>query len=78
MQIRLAGIAGDLADFENTEGLEWLDGSGHGHIEAAIFVLFGFSFYMLHNNIQVHVTDLSQTARGAACRNPDGTWNPIS
>ena len=34
--------------------------------QALVFVLFGFSFYMLHNNIQVHVTDLSQTARGAA------------
>ena len=40
-------------------GLTW-------YIQAAVFVLFGLSFYMLHNNIQVHVTDLSQTARGAA------------
>jgi len=36
------------------------------YVQAAVFVLFGLSFYMLHNNIQVHVTDLSQTARGAA------------
>jgi predicted MFS family arabinose efflux permease len=36
------------------------------YIQAAVFVLFGLGFYMLHNNIQVHVTDLSQTARGAA------------
>jgi predicted MFS family arabinose efflux permease len=36
------------------------------YIQAAVFVLFGLSFYMLHNSIQVHVTDLSQTARGAA------------
>lgn len=34
--------------------------------QAAVFVLFGLGFYMLHNNIQVHVTDLSQTARGTA------------
>ena len=31
-----------------------------------MFVLFGIGFYMLHNCIQVHVTDLTQTARGAA------------
>jgi predicted MFS family arabinose efflux permease len=36
------------------------------YIQAAVFVLFGLGFYMLHNNIQVHVTDLSQTARGTA------------
>jgi predicted MFS family arabinose efflux permease len=36
------------------------------YAQAAVFVLFGLGFYMLHNNIQVHVTDLSQTARGAA------------
>jgi predicted MFS family arabinose efflux permease len=36
------------------------------YIQAVVFVLFGLSFYMLHNNIQVHVTDLSQTARGTA------------
>ena len=28
--------------------------------------LFGCGFYLLHGCIQVHVTDLSQTARGAA------------
>jgi MFS transporter, DHA1 family, inner membrane transport protein len=33
---------------------------------AAVFFLFGIGFYMLHNCIQVHVTDLSQTARGTA------------
>ena len=36
------------------------------YIQAAVFVLFGLGFYMLHNCIQVHVTDLTQTARGAA------------
>src|SRR5579862_138839 len=36
------------------------------YIQAAVFVLFGLGFYMLHNCIQVHVTDLSQTARGTA------------
>jgi len=34
--------------------------------QIAIYGLFGFSFYLLHSCIQVHVTDLSQTARGAA------------
>jgi MFS transporter, DHA1 family, inner membrane transport protein len=32
----------------------------------AVFLLFGVGFYSLHNCIQVHVTDLSQTARGSA------------
>jgi predicted MFS family arabinose efflux permease len=36
------------------------------YIEAVVFLLFGIGFYMLHNCIQVHVTDLTQTARGAA------------
>jgi predicted MFS family arabinose efflux permease len=31
-----------------------------------IFALLGFGFYLLHSCIQVHVTDLSETARGAA------------
>ncbi len=31
-----------------------------------VFLLFGIGFYMLHNCIQVHVTDLTQTARGTA------------
>jgi predicted MFS family arabinose efflux permease len=36
------------------------------YVQAAVFMLFGLGFYMLHNCIQVHVTDLTQTARGAA------------
>ncbi len=34
--------------------------------QIALYSLFGFGFYLLHSCIQVHVTDLSQTARGAA------------
>ena len=34
--------------------------------QIAIYALFGFGFYLLHSCIQVHVTELSQTARGAA------------
>jgi predicted MFS family arabinose efflux permease len=34
--------------------------------QVAIYGLFGFGFYLMHGCIQVHVTDLSQTARGAA------------
>ncbi len=34
--------------------------------QIAVFGAFGFGFYLLHSCIQVHVTDLSQTARGAA------------
>jgi predicted MFS family arabinose efflux permease len=36
------------------------------YLQVPVFLLFGIGFYMLHNCIQVHVTDLSQTARGAA------------
>ncbi len=36
------------------------------YVQVAIYVGFGFGFYLLHGSIQVHVTDLSQTARGAA------------
>ncbi len=59
-QLMLTGTAGvAIAFILLALGVAW-------YIEAAVFVLFGLSFYMLHNNIQVHVTDLSQTARGAA------------
>ena len=34
--------------------------------QIAIYAMFGYGFYLLHGCIQVHVTDLSQTARGAA------------
>lgn len=34
--------------------------------QIAVYGLFGMGFYLLHSCIQVHVTDLSQTARGAA------------
>lgn len=34
--------------------------------QIAIYAVFGFGFYVLHGSIQVHVTELSQTARGAA------------
>jgi predicted MFS family arabinose efflux permease len=36
------------------------------YVQASIFVVFGFGFYMLHGCIQLHVTELSHTARGAA------------
>jgi predicted MFS family arabinose efflux permease len=34
--------------------------------QVAVFAAFGLGFYLLHSCIQVHVTDLSHTARGAA------------
>ena len=34
--------------------------------QIAIFLCFGIGFYLLHGCIQLHVTDLSHTARGAA------------
>jgi predicted MFS family arabinose efflux permease len=35
-------------------------------VQIGLFTMFGVGFYLLHSCIQVHVTDLSQTARGAA------------
>jgi predicted MFS family arabinose efflux permease len=59
-QLMLTGAAGAAISFVLVAfGFAW-------YIQAIVFVLFGLSFYMLHNNIQLHVTDLSQTARGAA------------
>ncbi len=34
--------------------------------QVAVFLFFGVGFYLLHGCIQLHVTDLSHTARGAA------------
>jgi predicted MFS family arabinose efflux permease len=34
--------------------------------QVAIYAMLGLGFYLLHGSIQVHVTELSQTARGAA------------
>jgi predicted MFS family arabinose efflux permease len=34
--------------------------------QVGIYAAFGLGFYLLHGCIQLHVTDLSQTARGAA------------
>ena len=36
------------------------------YAQAGVFFLLGFGFYLLHGSIQVHVTELSQTARGTA------------
>jgi predicted MFS family arabinose efflux permease len=36
------------------------------YVQTAVFALFGFGFYLLHGSIQVHVTELSSTARGVA------------
>ncbi len=36
------------------------------YVLVAIFVGFGIGFYMLHTCIQLHVTELTQTARGTA------------
>jgi predicted MFS family arabinose efflux permease len=36
------------------------------YMQATVFALFGFGFYLLHGSIQVHVTELSPTARGVA------------
>ena len=36
------------------------------YIQVGIFSMLGFGFYLLHGSIQVHVTELSATARGSA------------
>ena len=36
------------------------------YVQIGIFGVLGFGFYLLHGCIQVHVTELSQTARGSA------------
>jgi predicted MFS family arabinose efflux permease len=36
------------------------------YAQIVIFAVLGFGFYLLHGSIQVHVTELSPTARGAA------------
>ena len=36
------------------------------YVLAAVFVVFGIGFYMLHTCIQLHATELTQTARGTA------------
>src|SRR5438067_373602 len=36
------------------------------YLQAPVFAVFGFGFYLLHGSIQVHVTELSPTARGLA------------
>lgn len=36
------------------------------YVFAAVFVVFGVGFYMIHQCIQLHATELTQTARGAA------------
>jgi predicted MFS family arabinose efflux permease len=59
-QLMLTGAAGACVAFMLIAlNMPW-------YVEAAVFLLFGTGFYMLHNCIQVHVTDLTQTARGAA------------
>lgn len=59
-QLMLTGAAGAAVAFVLISlNMAW-------YVQAAVFVLFGLGFYMLHNCIQVHVTDLSQTARGTA------------
>ena len=59
-QLMLSGTAGAAVAFMLIAlALQW-------YVQAAVFMMFGLGFYMLHNCIQVHVTDLTQTARGAA------------
>jgi predicted MFS family arabinose efflux permease len=36
------------------------------YVQVGVFLVLGFGFYLMHGCIHVHVTELSQTARGAA------------
>jgi predicted MFS family arabinose efflux permease len=36
------------------------------YVQIIVYLAFGIGFYMLHSCIQLHATDLTQTARGAA------------
>ena len=36
------------------------------YAQILVYAVLGFGFYLLHGSIHVHVTELSQTARGAA------------
>jgi predicted MFS family arabinose efflux permease len=59
-QLMLTGAAGAAVAFILISfGSVW-------YLQAAVFFLLGVGFYMLHSCIQVHVTDLTQTARGTA------------
>ena len=59
-QLMLSGTVGAATAFVLIAlNMQW-------YVQAVVFMLFGLGFYMLHNCIQVHVTDLTQTARGAA------------
>ena len=44
----------------------WLRCISPGTRRSPVFAVLGFGFYLLHGSIQVHVTELSPTARGAA------------
>ena len=59
---RLMMIGGALA----ASGLALIALHFSWQVQIAIYGVFGLGFYLLHSCIQVHVTDLSHTARGAA------------
>jgi predicted MFS family arabinose efflux permease len=59
-QLMLAGAAiAAFAFLMIALNLDW-------YYQAIVFAAFGIGFYMLHTCIQLHVTELTQTARGTA------------
>jgi MFS transporter, YNFM family, putative membrane transport protein len=56
---RLGGLAGGAAIAAFALPLPWI-------WDAALFVVFGFFYYMLHNTLQAQAADLAPSARGSA------------
>ena len=56
---RLGGLAGAAAVIAFALPLPWI-------WDAALFVVFGFFYYMLHNTLQALAADLAPSARGSA------------
>jgi MFS transporter, YNFM family, putative membrane transport protein len=56
---RLGGVAAGAAVAAFALPLPWI-------WDAALFVVFGFFYYMLHNTLQAQAADLAPTARGSA------------
>jgi predicted MFS family arabinose efflux permease len=56
---RIGGLASGAAVMAFALPLPWT-------VDAALFVVFGFFYYMLHNTLQAQAADLAPTARGSA------------
>mgnify|MGYP001163317042 FL=1 len=61
------------------QGVSWGDRGGrrHGEVVAGSPYRVGSQDCRQYSHT-VHVNGRSQTARGTACRNPDGSWTPLA